>query len=106
MPKKIVKCKICEKNITTKSSGKYFRHCNTHQLIKDCLISDLSREKTKKVSVEKKEEKLDYPENNINLPPEERKPKEIKDGKETKNNEKPSGKPESDTEDEDDWGFG
>ena len=57
MSKKIEKCKICEKNITTRSKGKKFRHCGTDQSIKDSLIEDLSREKPKKETPEKKEEK-------------------------------------------------
>ena len=101
MSKKIVKCEICEKNITTRSKGKKFRHCSTDQLIDKTLISDLSREKPKNPTPKKKEEKQE-----ITKKPE-IKQSQSKDVKNEEKSTKPETKqenPESDTgEDEDGW---
>ena len=92
--KKIVKCKICEKNITTQSQGKKFRHCGTDQFIKDCLIADLSTETPKKAPAKEKEKKPETPEK-----------QEESQSKPDEKNGKEKPKPDREDEDDDDWGF-
>lgn len=110
MTKKIVKCKICEKNIVTRSKGKKFRHCGTDQPIDDCLISDLSRPKKPDSEGKKEKQKtsnvVNVEENPIkDLPDLDKNTMPEKNGKKQKKAGESKDKPDSSSEDDEDDGW-
>ena len=56
MSKKIVKCKVCEENLTTRSKGKCFTHCGIRQLITECLVYSQQEEPKEEISDKERKE--------------------------------------------------